>query len=142
MIVRTGEFAREKNPLIGTNVTNTGKGDSVIAVSPAVARERIRAGMRQALEGDLSAHPLPSAAEYELRLRFEHHGDAYKCAARATVPRIAVSALSCRCLVMQVPVLSSGQAGRLADGCRRERHLHGHRERLSVLLTLLATGSW
>ena len=79
MIVRTGEFAREKNPLITTNVTNTGKGDSVIAVSPAVARERIRAGMRQALEGDLSAHPLPSAAEYELRLRFEHHGDAYKC---------------------------------------------------------------
>ena len=95
MIVRTGEFAREKNPLIGTNVTNTGKGDSVIAVSPAVARDRIRAGMRQALEGDLSAHPLPSAAEYELRLRFEHHGDAYKCVAGATVPRIAVSALSC-----------------------------------------------
>ena len=99
MIVRTGEFAREKNPLIGTNVTNTGKGDSVIAVSPAVARDRIRAGMRQALEGDLSAHPLPSAAEYELRLRFEHHGDAYKCVARATVPRIAVSALTCSCCV-------------------------------------------
>ena len=102
MIVHTGEFAREKNPLIGTNVTNTGKGDSVIAVSPAVARDRIRAGMRQALEGDLSAHPLPSAAEYELRLRFEHHGDAYKCVARAPCraspcPLSVCPCLPCRC---------------------------------------------
>jgi D-amino peptidase len=73
------EFAQKQNPSIGTNVTNYGHGDSVIAVSPALARERIREGMTKALMGDLSAHPLPASEHYELRLRFQHHGDAFKC---------------------------------------------------------------
>ena len=101
------EFASSHNPAIGVNVTNTGKGDSVIAVAPAVARAAIRAGMQQALQADLAAHVLPRADHYELRLvnrsktsstipycilcilvthgelwvmlqRFEHHGKAFK----------------------------------------------------------------
>ena len=58
----------------GTNVTNTGHGDSVIAVSPALARDRIAEGVKKALESDLSAHVLPSAEHYKLKLRFQHHG--------------------------------------------------------------------
>ena len=73
------EFAQRQNPHIITNVTNYGHGDSVIAVAPALARKRIKEGMVKALSGDLRAHPLPSSSKYELRLRFRHHGDAFKC---------------------------------------------------------------
>ena len=73
------EFAQRQNPHIKTNVTNYGHGDSVIAVAPALARRRIKEGMIEALTGNLSAHPLPASPNYELRLRFRHHGDAFKC---------------------------------------------------------------
>jgi D-amino peptidase len=73
------EFAERQNPHIVTNVTNYGHGDSVIAVAPSLARERIKQGMAKALSGDLRAHPLPASLNYELRLRFRHHGDAFKC---------------------------------------------------------------
>lgn len=73
------EFAKAKNPAIGTNVTNVGHGASVIAVSPTLARQRIRRGMQVALEGDLSAHVLPAAEHYTLKLRFLQHEDAFKC---------------------------------------------------------------
>ena len=72
------DFAKSKNPAIGTNVTNIGRGASVIAVSPALARERIRHGIQEALEGDLSAHVLPAAETYQLKLRFLDHENAFK----------------------------------------------------------------
>jgi D-amino peptidase len=71
-------FAKEQDPLIGTNVTNIGHGDSVIAVAPRKARAAIKAGMQRALEADLGAHILPSSDHYELKLRFQHHGIAFK----------------------------------------------------------------
>jgi D-amino peptidase len=73
------EFAERQNPHIVTNVTNYGHGDSVIAVAPALAREQIKERVAKALSGDLRAHPLPASSNYELRLRFRHHGDAFKC---------------------------------------------------------------
>jgi D-amino peptidase len=71
-------FARARNPLIETVVTNTGHGDSVIATAPSTARDRIRAGVTAALSKPLpGAHPLPSSPHYSLSLRFRHHGDAF-----------------------------------------------------------------
>ena len=72
------ELARVTNPAILTVETNIGHGESVIAIQPALARERIRETLTAALRSDLSAHAQPRAAHYELRMRFKHHGKAYK----------------------------------------------------------------
>jgi len=73
------EIARSVNPQITTVETNEGHGESVIAqVHPEVGRELIKAGVQAALESDLSAHVQPSASSYELRVRYNKHGDAYK----------------------------------------------------------------
>ena len=72
------ELARSTNPAIHTVETNIGHGESVIAIQPALARDLIREGLAAALKCDLAAHIRPSAARYELRMRFKHHGKAYK----------------------------------------------------------------
>ena len=71
-------LARRTNPAVVTVETNTGHGESVIAMAPGVARDRIRKGMQEAIGSDLASHLLPSAAEYELRIRYHHHGLAYR----------------------------------------------------------------
>ena len=72
------ELARATNPEIHTVETNIGHGESVISIQPALARDRIRETLKAALKSDLSAHAQPGAAHYELRMRFKHHGKAYK----------------------------------------------------------------
>jgi len=58
--------------------TNIGHGESVISIQPALARERIREQLAAALKGDLSTHTQPRADHYALRMRFKHHGNAYR----------------------------------------------------------------
>lgn len=72
------ELAQETNPAIQTVETNIGHGESVVSIQPGLARDRIREGLAAALKGDLSAHTRPRADNYELRLRFKHHGNAYR----------------------------------------------------------------
>lgn len=71
-------LARATNPAIHTVETNTGRGESVIAIQPAVARAKLRTGIEAAFKSDLAAHVQPRAERYELRIRFKHHGDAYR----------------------------------------------------------------
>ena len=71
-------LARHTNPAIVTVETNTGHGESVLASHPAATRREIRAGVEQALRGDLGQHVQPSAPSYELRIRYHHHGLAYQ----------------------------------------------------------------
>jgi D-amino peptidase len=71
-------LARATNPSIRTVETNIGHGESVISIQPALARDRIRTTLTEALRGDLSMHVQPRADRYELRMRFKHHGKAYK----------------------------------------------------------------
>jgi len=72
------ELARATNPAITTVETNIGHGESVISIQPALARDRIREGLEHALRSDLAAHVQPRADHYALRLRFKHHGHAYR----------------------------------------------------------------
>jgi D-amino peptidase len=72
------EQAKATNPAIHTVTTNIGHGDSVIAAHPAVARQRIHDGVEAALRSDLAAHVQPRAERHVLRIRFRHHGDAYR----------------------------------------------------------------
>lgn len=72
------ELARSTNPMIQTVETNVGHGESVIAIQPALARARIREQLTEALKGDLSAHTQPRSDNFELRMRFKHHGIAYR----------------------------------------------------------------
>jgi len=71
-------LARRINPQIETVETNIGHGESVIGISPGLARNQIRAGVETALRSDLTAHVQPSADEFELRIRYHHHGLAYQ----------------------------------------------------------------
>jgi len=71
-------LARATNPAIHTVETNAGAGDSVIAIQPALARERIRAGVEDALRSEPAAHVRPRSERYELRIRFGHHAIAYR----------------------------------------------------------------
>jgi len=70
--------ARATNPQIHTVETNTGHGESVISIQPERARELIRAGTEAAFRSDRGAHTLPRSDRYELRIRFKHHGVAYR----------------------------------------------------------------
>jgi len=72
------ELARVTNPAIATVATNIGRGESVIGIQPEVARRRIREVLEGALGADRAVHVLPSAAHYELRIRFKHHAMAYQ----------------------------------------------------------------
>lgn len=72
------ELARATNPSIHAVETNIGRGESVISIQPALARDRIQTALTEALRGDLSTHIQPRANLYELRIRFKHHGKAYK----------------------------------------------------------------
>jgi D-amino peptidase len=70
--------ARTVNRTIHTVETNTGRGESVISIQPDIARERIPKGIETALRSDLLEHTLSRSDHYELRMRFKHHGDAYR----------------------------------------------------------------
>jgi len=72
------EMARGKNPAIHTVETNTGRGESVIAIQPELARAQIRQTIEIALRSDLSEHVQPRSGHYKLELRFRHHGIAYE----------------------------------------------------------------
>lgn len=72
------ELALAANPAIHTVRTNIGHGESVIAIQPALARDRIRKTVEAALKDDLSSHVQPRAENYELQIRFNHHGHAYQ----------------------------------------------------------------
>jgi D-amino peptidase len=72
------EHAMATNPAIHTVRTNIGHGESVIAIQPALARDRIRKTVEGALRSDLASHVQPRAEHYELRIRFKHHGDAHR----------------------------------------------------------------
>ena len=73
------DIARGTNPAVHTVATNSGVGNSVMAlVHPQTAREEIQAGVQAALESDRTAHVLPRAERYTLRVRWVHHGNAYK----------------------------------------------------------------
>lgn len=72
------EIAKAKNPQIHTVVTNVGRGESVIATQPSLARDRIRETVEAALRSDTSTHVQPCADSYQLRIRFKHHGVAYE----------------------------------------------------------------
>ena len=54
-------LAREINPKIHTVETNSGRGESVVAIQPDLARRRIRETLEQALGSDLQAHVQPRA---------------------------------------------------------------------------------
>jgi D-amino peptidase len=72
------QLASSTNPAIHTVETNIGHGESVISIQPTLARERIRETLTMALKSALSAHVQPRADHYELRMRFKHHGKAYR----------------------------------------------------------------
>ena len=71
-------LAESKNPAIHCVATNTGQGESVIAIQPELARRRIRETIEAAFKSDLSAHVQPRADHYRLEIRFRHHGTAYE----------------------------------------------------------------
>jgi len=70
--------ARQTNLAIITVETKTGKGASVITLTPAESCDRIEAGLRAALDAPLAAHALPREKHYQLDLRFSHHEMAYR----------------------------------------------------------------
>lgn len=71
------EIAQAKNPQIHTVATNVGHGESVVAIQPALARQRIRETVEAALRSDLAAHVQPSASHYRLTIRFTEQGNAF-----------------------------------------------------------------
>lgn len=73
------DITHAANPAAHTVATNSGAGESVTALMhPQTGREQIRAGVMAALESDLSAHALPHAEHYTLKVRWVKHGLAYK----------------------------------------------------------------
>lgn len=75
---RICELGRELNPSLETVATSRGVGESVVAVHPQVARDRIRAGVEQAFSGDLSRHRVELPDRFEFRLRFHEPKLAYQ----------------------------------------------------------------
>jgi D-amino peptidase len=71
-------LARATNPAIHTVETNRGEGDSVVAIQPGLARERIRESIEAALRSDRAGHVQPRSERYELAIRFSHHTIAYR----------------------------------------------------------------
>lgn len=72
------QLARATNPAIMTVETNIGHGESVISIQPALARDRIRSKLTEVLKRGFSNHVQPRADHYALRMRFKHHGNAYR----------------------------------------------------------------
>lgn len=72
------EEVRAFHPPIRTVATMRGVGASAIAVHPDTAVERIRAGARDAMKGDLATCGVPLPDLFELKLRYRDAAKAYR----------------------------------------------------------------
>jgi len=67
------DFARTLIPGITTVAVNEGIGGAVLSISPKLAVKQIRAGVEQALSGDLSRCQVPMPASFEVDITFKSH---------------------------------------------------------------------
>lgn len=70
------DFAKELIPAITTVPVNQGRGGGVLSIHPAVAVERIRAGMAEAVQKADQCH-LTLPEHFEVTIRFREHKAAY-----------------------------------------------------------------
>ncbi len=66
------------NPHIGTTAVKEGIGNSTINLHPAQAVERIRAGVQQALTGDLSRCRVSLPEHFKMEIRYRSQARAYQ----------------------------------------------------------------
>jgi D-amino peptidase len=72
------EEVRAFHPPIRTVTTMRGVGASSVAVHPDAAVERIRAGSKEAVGGDLAACAIPLPGRFEVRIRYKEASRAYR----------------------------------------------------------------
>ncbi len=72
------EFANNFIPPMQTVATNEGTGASVMSIHPETACDLIEAGVKKALEGDLSLCKVELPEEFELVVEYKKHQDAYR----------------------------------------------------------------
>ncbi len=70
-------FVKNFNPHIKTIAVQEGFGGAVVSIHPDLAIERIRKGVKKALQ-NLEAYQVEQPEEYELVVEFQKHADAYK----------------------------------------------------------------
>ena len=70
------DFARGWIGGITTVAVNEGWGSAVLSIHPALAVRRIRAGMEQALNGDLASCRVPMPAHFTVEIEFKSHANA------------------------------------------------------------------
>ncbi len=69
---------KQHNPNIQTVATIRGEGNSVITQHPAKSIRMIQAGVKKAMEGDLSKGMFPIPEKLEFSIEFKKHPDAYR----------------------------------------------------------------
>ena len=68
----------EYNPHIGTVAVKEGIGGSTVNIHPELATSKIRAGVTEALMGDLARCQTPLPAHFSVVLRYRNHATAYR----------------------------------------------------------------
>jgi D-amino peptidase len=71
------EEAKSLNLNIGTTAVKQGTGDSTISIHPQLAVERIREGVQNALEGDVTRCRVQLPERFSVELRFRGHAKAH-----------------------------------------------------------------
>jgi len=66
------------NPNILTNAVMRGIGDSTVSIHPGLAVRRIREGVRQAVQSDVSRCHVPLPERFAVEIRYKKHTDAYR----------------------------------------------------------------
>ncbi len=72
------EEAKLLIPSIGTVAVKEGVGEATINIHPDLAVERIREGVKNALQGDLNKCKLPLPKQFTITVEYRHHMKAYR----------------------------------------------------------------
>ena len=76
------------NENIVTVVVAEGVGDSTVSIHPALARDRIREGMAEAMRRDLKSCLLTLPSSFQINLRHKNHTQSYKAGFYPGVKRV------------------------------------------------------
>jgi len=71
------EEAKAFIPGVGVVPTMRGVGSSTVSIHPGLAVERIRAGVEEALKGDLARCRVELPADFSIEVRYKQHTNAY-----------------------------------------------------------------